>query len=67
MVEITKFITDQSITVVMCGLFIWQYMRQQKYNESREDKLYSVIAAMSQILPEIKKDVKTILNKVQKG
>lgn len=67
MVEITKFITDQSITVVMCGLFIWQYMRQQKYNEDREEKLYSVIAAMSQLLPEIKKDVKTILTKVSKG
>lgn len=67
MVEITKLIANYGMTVVACGLFVWQYMRQQKYNEVREEKLYSVIDAMSKLLPEIRDDVQKILHSVKKG
>ncbi len=67
MVEITKLVANYGMTVVVCGLFVWQYMRQQKYNEVREEKLYSVIDAMSKLLPEIRDDVQKILHSVKKG
>ena len=67
MVEITKLIANYGMAVVVCGLFVWQYMRQQKYNEVREEKLYSVIDAMSKLLPEIRDDVQKILHSVKKG
>lgn len=67
MVEMTKLIANYGMTVVVCGLFVWQYMRQQKYNEVREEKLYSVIDAMSKLLPEIRDDVQKILHSVKKG
>lgn len=63
----TQLVATHGMTVVVCGLFVWQYMRQQKYNEQREEKLYRVIEAMSKILPEIKDDVQTILHTVKKG
>lgn len=67
MVEMTKLVANYGMTVVVCGLFVWQYMRQQKYNEVREEKLYSVIDAMSKLLPEIRDDVQKILHSVKKG
>lgn len=67
MVEITKLVANYGMTVIVCGLFVWQYMRQQKYNEVREEKLYSVIDAMSKLLPEIRDDVQKILHSVKKG
>lgn len=67
MVEITNLVANYGMTVVVCGLFVWQYMRQQKYNEVREEKLYSVIDAMSKLLPEIRDDVQKILHSVKKG
>lgn len=67
MVEITNLVANYGMTVIVCGLFVWQYMRQQKYNEVREEKLYSVIDTMSKLLPEIKEDVQQILHSVKKG
>jgi hypothetical protein len=67
MVEITNLVANYGMTVIVCGLFVWQYMRQQKYNEVREEKLYSVIDAMSKLLPEIRDDVQKILHSVKKG
>ena len=67
MVEMTKLVANYGMTVIVCGLFVWQYMRQQKYNEVREEKLYSVIDAMSKLLPEIRDDVQKILHSVKKG
>lgn len=67
MVEITKLVANYGMTVIVCGLFVWQYMRQQKYNEVREEKLYGVIDAMSKLLPEIRDDVQKILHSVKKG
>lgn len=67
MVEITNLVANYGMTVIVCGLFVWQYMRQQKYNEVREEKLYSVIDAMSKLLPEIRDDVQQILHSVKKG
>lgn len=67
MVEITDLVANYGMTVIVCGLFVWQYMRQQKYNEVREEKLYSVIDAMSKLLPEIRDDVQKILHSVKKG
>lgn len=67
MVEMTKLIANYGMTVIVCGLFVWQYMRQQKYNEVREEKLYGVIDAMSKLLPEIRDDVQKILHSVKKG
>lgn len=67
MVEMTDLVANYGMTVVVCGLFVWQYMRQQKYNEVREEKLYSVIDAMSKLLPEIRDDVQKILHSVKKG
>lgn len=37
MVEITNLVANYGMTVIVCGLFVWQYMRQQKYNEVREE------------------------------
>lgn len=67
MVEITNLVANYGMTVIVCGLFVWQYMRQQKYNEVREEKLYNVIDAMSKLLPEIRDDVQKILHSVKKG
>lgn len=67
MVEITNLVANYGMTVIVCGLFVWQYMRQQKYNEVREEKLYGVIDAMSKLLPEIRDDVQKILHSVKKG
>lgn len=67
MVDTTNLVANYGMTVVVCGLFVWQYMRQQKYNEVREEKLYSVIDAMSKLLPEIRDDVQKILHSVKKG
>ena len=67
MVEITNLVANYGMTVIVCGLFVWQYMRQQKYNDVREEKLYSVIDAMSKLLPEIRDDVQKILHSVKKG
>lgn len=59
--EILDLVSNYGMTLIVCGLFVWQYMKQLKYNEEREEKLYSVIQTMSQILPEIKEKIDEIL------
>lgn len=59
--ETLDMVSNYGMTLVVCGLFVWQYMKQLKYNEEREEKLYSVIQTMSQILPEIKDKIDEII------
>lgn len=59
--EFIELIGNYGMTLVICALFIWQYLKQIKYNEEREEKLYTVIEAMSQMLPDIKDKCEKIL------
>lgn len=63
--ETLDAIGNYGMMLVICGLFVWQYMKSQKYNEEREEKLYSVIQTMSQILPEIKDKIDEILDELK--
>lgn len=61
MQEIFEAINTYGVMIVMCGLFVWQYLRQVSYNEKREDKLYTVIENMTQTLPDIKESCDKLL------
>lgn len=65
MSEMIDIIANYGLTVVICGLFFWQYFKQQDYNREREEKLYSVIDTMSKTLPEIKNKVDSISDEVR--
>lgn len=67
MTEVVEIITNYGGGVVMCGLFVWQYLKSEEYNRKREEKLYSTIEIMAHTLPEIKQDtndIKDILKEV---
>lgn len=71
MTEIATLITNYGLSVVLSGLFIYQYFKAQKYNEQREEKLYALVDQLSQELPALKREIEQtkddIIDAIEKG
>lgn len=65
MQEIYEALMNYGTTLIMCGLFVYQYFKQERINEQREEKLYSVIQSVASLLPEISQKLNTILAEIK--
>lgn len=54
MTDLIHSISNYGIMVVICGVFLYNYVQQNKHNREREEKLYKVIEALAAEIPSIK-------------